>query len=395
MLAGLRYPAGRWRAAIGRLSAVARVVNHESSTTACAAVRQACVALLDCPNARSEQSTLIAGAGCGRAGRSLGRPSIRASRSAKVRGEHMFGVNTDRREQAAVLALVSRARGDWYLVAQLLEAAGSALRPARGEWTGFEPPELLSAFTREAVGEDELDGYERQIAELADAGVTLVTVLEDDYPTNLRLVYNRPPFLFVRGELRRDDDRSIAVVGTRQAHDDGLQQASRLARELAGHGVTVLSGLALGIDAAAHAAALDVGGRTVAVMGTGIQRIYPRDNDDLAGRIVGAGGALISQFWPDAPPTKYSFPMRNVVMSGMAVGTVVVEAGKTSGAKMQARLALEHGKRLFLVESLVMQEEWARKYAERPGATVVQSVDDVLAALESTLLQPTGQLTLT
>jgi DNA processing protein len=130
---------------------------------------------------------------------------------------------------------------------------------------------------------------------------TKVDVLDEDYPINLRLVYNRPPFLFVRGDLRSDDDRAVAVVGTRQASDHGREQAARLAGDLAGHGVTVLSGLALGIDAAAHAATLDVGGRTVAVMGTGIQRVYPRENRDLAARIVDAGGALVAQFWPDAP----------------------------------------------------------------------------------------------
>ena len=115
---------------------------------------------------------------------------------------------------------------------------------------------------------------------------TKVDVLDEDYPINLRLVYNRPPFLFVRGDLRSDDDRAVAVVGTRQASDHGREQAARLAGDLAGHGVTVLSGLALGIDAAAQADTLDVGGRTVAVMGTGIQRVYPRENRDLAARIL-------------------------------------------------------------------------------------------------------------
>jgi len=299
----------------------------------------------------------------------------------------------DRREQAAVLALVSRAHGEWHKVAQLLEATGSALRAARHDWSGFEPPELLSAVDRHEIDDAELDRFEAQIATLASEGVSTVTVLDSDYPTNLRLVYNRPPILFVRGHLHSEDERAIAVVGTRQASSDGIDQAARLARELSGHGVTVLSGLALGIDAAAHTATLDAEGRTVAVMGTGIERVYPAENRELAARIVASGGALVSQFWPDAPPTRWSFPMRNVVMSGMAVGTVVIEASKTSGAKMQARLALEHGKRLFLVESLVMQEPWARDYASRPGTTVVQSVDDVLAALRSEL-QPVEQLTL-
>jgi DNA processing protein len=306
----------------------------------------------------------------------------------------MFDANGKVREQAALLALVSQARGEWYLVAQLLEATGSALRVARRDWTGFESSELLGALRGDEVDEATLDRYVEQIGDLESVGVSLVTVLDDDYPTNLRLIYNRPPFLFVRGDLRREDDRALAVVGTRNASEDGRDQAARLARDLVEHSVTVLSGLALGIDTAAHEATIEAGGRTVAVMGTGIQRVYPAQNRDLAARIVDAGGALVSQFWPDAPPTRYSFPMRNVVMSGMGVGTVVVEASSTSGAKMQARLALDHGKRLFLVESLVMHEKWARDYAQRPGATVVKSVDDVLAALESEMRAGVSQLTL-
>lgn len=126
-------------------------------------------------------------------------------------------------------------------------------------------------------------------------------------------------------------------------------------------------------------------------MGTGIDRIYPTEHEQLADRILQAG-ALVSQFWPDAPPTKFSFPMRNVVMSGMAMGTVVIEAWATSGARMQARLALEQGKRLFLIESLVMQEEWAKRYAERAGTTVVDSVEDILDTLVA-MARPVEQLT--
>ncbi len=306
----------------------------------------------------------------------------------------MFANEERVREQAAVLALVAQARGEWYLAAQLVEVNGSALRVARRDWTGLEPPELLEAVSGEEIDNLALDRFVEQILELRSDGVSLVTVLDDEYPTNLRLVYNRPPFLFTRGELRPEDDRALAVVGTRSASADGREQAARLARDLVYHGVTVLSGLALGVDTAAHDATLAAGGRAVAVMGTGIQHVYPAQNRELAARIVDAGGALVSQFWPDAPPTRYSFPMRNVVMSGMAVGTVVVEASSTSGAKMQARLALDHGKRLFLVESLVMHERWARDYAERPGATVVKSVDDVLVALESELRSGVSQLTL-
>jgi DNA processing protein len=306
------------------------------------------------------------------------------------------GADSALNERAAVLALVHRAHADWHVVAQLLDVTGSATRALRQEWTGFEPQELVDAVVgTESSGNADADvaRYADMISALAAEDVALLTVLDDAYPTNLRLIYNRPPFLFVRGELRPEDQRAIAVVGTRKASPEGIEQAERLARDLVGAGVTVLSGLALGIDGAAHGAALAAGGRTLAVLGTGIRRLYPGDHEHLAQEIVASGGALVSQFWPEAPPTRWSFPLRNITMSGMAIGTVVVEASDTSGARNQARRALEHGKRLFLVDSLVMHEPWAKRYAERPNATVVQSVDDVLAALEAEL-RPVSQLTL-
>lgn len=298
-----------------------------------------------------------------------------------------------RSEQAAVLALVEKTKGEWHRTADVIESARSALRIVEGDWTGFEPADVTSSALVGGVTEDVLAGYTAMIDDYERRGVRLLTILDEDYPRNLRLVYNRPPFVWVRGGLLPTDDRAIAIVGTRAASPDGLEQARSLAEQLAQRNVTVLSGLALGVDGAAHEGALAAGGRTVAVIGTGINRIYPAQHAELAERIVGSGGALVSQFWPDAPPTRWSFPMRNAVMSGMGVGTVVIEASKTSGAKMQARLALEHGKRLFLVNTLVMREEWAQKYATHPGATVVESVDDVVEVLAA-LAQPVEQLVL-
>jgi DNA processing protein len=298
-----------------------------------------------------------------------------------------------RSEQAAVLALVKKTKGDWHGTADVIETARSALRIVEGHWTGFEPDDVTASSLVGSVAPGELVEYEAMIEEYERRGIRLLTVLDDDYPKNLRLVYNRPPFMWVRGSLLPTDDRSIAVVGTRTASPEGLAQARSLAEQLAIRNVTVLSGLALGVDGAAHEGALAAGGRTVAVLGTGINTIYPAQHADLAERIVESGGALVSQFWPDAPPTRWSFPMRNVVMSGLGVGTIVIEASKTSGAKMQARLALEHGKRLFLVNTLVLREEWAQKYAKRPGVTVVDSVDDVVDVLAA-LAQPVEQLVL-
>jgi DNA processing protein len=273
----------------------------------------------------------------------------------------------------------------------LIEQADSAVNLLERRWNGFEPFERESAERLVArVTDQDLERSGALLRELASRGIEVVTVLDPGYPANLRYVYNRPPVLFIRGAVLGQDDRAFAVVGTRSPSAAGLEQVRELGVGLARHGVTVVSGLARGIDSAAHAAALEAGGRTLAVMGTGINRIYPSENAALAERIS-KSGALVSQFWPDAPPTKYSFPMRNVVMSGMAIGTVVVEASSNSGARMQARIALEHGKRLFLVESLVMKQGWARAYASRPGTVVIKSVDDLIRAVR-TVVRPAKQL---
>ncbi len=288
-------------------------------------------------------------------------------------------------EQAAILALTEAAPGPWHSISELLETAGSARAIIAGEHEAYDVGEsalatVLAKRTTPEMVERWAGVIEQTLRDVP--GSRLVTVLDDDYPTNLRRVYNRPPFLFMRGELTEEDTRSVAVVGTRQASPEGRTLARDMASALVERGVTVISGMAAGIDTEAHTAALDAGGRTIAVMGTGIDGVYPKSNVALSERIA-ASGALLSQFWPGSPPRGSNFPLRNVVTSGMAIGTVVVEASSTSGAKMQARLALEHGKKLFLVRSLVMHEEWARSYASRRGAVVVDGVDDVVSVLEA------------
>lgn len=297
----------------------------------------------------------------------------------------------NRREQAAVLALVSKTEGKWYRVGALVEEVGSALRVVNGGVSEVQSMDLRDVDDlATSVSDDDVARFAQQIEDLGRKGVGLLTVLEDDYPSNLREVYNKPPFIWVRGELVPADRRSVSVVGTRRASPEGKKLARRLASELASQGVTVLSGLALGIDTEAHEGALDARGRTIAVLGHGIDRpVYPKENEGLARRIVeGGSGAVLSQFWPDAPPTRYSFPMRNAITSAMGVGTVVIEAHGRSGAKNQATQCLDHGKLLFLVERLVLHEDWAKRYAERPGARVVRDVDDVLSGLTAVLEAP-------
>jgi len=237
---------------------------------------------------------------------------------------------------------------------------------------------ILRKGLRHLPGPADRVSAELDVADGVGAG--LVTILDRGYAANLRLIPNLPPFLFYRGELSDDDVRSVAVVGTRNASEAGIRRAVTMSRLLAAQDVTMVSGLARGIDTAAHRAALDADGRTIAVLGTGIARCYPAENRDLA-EAVTASGAVVSQFWPSSPPSRYAFPRRNVVMSGISQGTVVIEASSTSGAKMQARLALAHGKRVFLIRSLVTSQPWARSYVDTRGAIEVSDVEDVIARL--------------
>jgi DNA processing protein len=156
-----------------------------------------------------------------------------------------------------------------------------------------------------------------------------------------------------------------------------MTAAAEIARTLVRAGYTVASGLATGIDTAAHTAALEAGGRTIAVIGTGLQRVYPPENAALQKRIA-SECAVISQFWPEATPSRRSFPMRNAVMSGISLSTVIVEASETSGARVQARLGLAHGRPVFLLGSLVTTQAWAREFAHRAGVQVVETPADLI-----------------
>ncbi|WP_078661409.1 DNA-processing protein DprA [Streptomyces sp. NRRL B-24484] len=276
---------------------------------------------------------------------------------------------------------------DWSLLARTCQTPGGIETVLSGQFSELSAasrkslPVLLAALPGLAEARNRVDA-ELEAAE--NCGARLVTVLDPAYPANLRLVHNLPPFLFYLGELSERDGRSVAVVGTRGASDNGLRRAARMTRGLVEADVVVYSGLAKGIDTAAHAAALSAGGRTVAVMGTGIAaKIYPAQNKDLAAAIVHQGGALLSQFWPTLPPATYTFPRRNVVTSGCTMGSVVIEASSTSGAKMQARLAAEHGKLVFLLRSLADQEPWAKKMLADGRAIEVAELEDVLGRLGS------------
>jgi DNA processing protein len=289
------------------------------------------------------------------------------------------------REQAALLALLRDLKSGWSDVADAVEDAGAATPVLRQRLA--DAADLFVDV--DAMHDELLERAAGAIASWAADGMTLVTLLDPSYPEQLRTIHQRPPFLLYRGRLAPEDAGGVAVVGTRHPSEEGARRASDIAGRLAARGVTVVSGLAEGIDTAAHVGALEAGGRTVAVIGTGLRRAFPPQNATLQERLA-REHLVLSQFWPDSPPTRHSFPMRNAVMSGYAAATVVVEAAARSGARMQARLALEHGRPVFLLDTL-LEHDWAREYARRPGTTVVSDADEVLSALDD-VLAPVSEL---
>jgi len=225
-------------------------------------------------------------------------------------------------------------------------------------------------------------------ARVAAADVRVLVWGDPDYPAPLQQVGSAPPVIYVRGTLEVEDARAVAVVGSRRATAYGEAVAGDLARELAQRGLTIVSGLARGIDAAAHRGALDAGGRTLAVLGSGLDQIYPPEHRGLA-EAVGRTGALLSEFPLGTPPLRLHFPQRNRIISGLSLGVVVVEAGLGSGALITADHALEQGREVFAVPGRVHA-----RYSEgcnrliKAGAKLVESWEDVVSELVPALKPP-------
>lgn len=221
-----------------------------------------------------------------------------------------------------------------------------------------------------------------EMAKVEQVGAWLLTLNDDRYPPLLAKLPEAPPVLYVRGTLSSADDRALCIVGTRKATTYGRDAAYHLAKQLAACGVTVISGLAHGIDTAAHRGALDAGGRTLAVLGCGIDKIYPSDNHKLAYEITHQG-ALISEFPIGMPPEARNFPRRNRVMSGLSLGVLVVEAPEKSGALITATVAGEQGRDVFAVPSNIFNPMGGgTNRLIQDGAKLVINVDDILDELK-------------
>lgn len=228
---------------------------------------------------------------------------------------------------------------------------------------------------------------------IARAGASLVTLEDEAYPALLRQLSDRPLLLYVRGQFQAEDDKCLAVVGTRKASKYGWDVANQLAAEIADQGITIVSGMAQGIDAAAHRGALTAGGRTIAVIGTGIDKIYPRENADLAEEIV-ANGAIVSEMPLGAMPLAKNFPQRNRLISGMSLGVLVVEAPAKSGALNTVSHALDQGREVFAVpHNIFSLSGRGCNQLIQEGAKLVADVDDILDELNLSHIKAQTRIT--
>jgi DNA processing protein len=261
---------------------------------------------------------------------------------------------------------------------QVFDAPFAMIKAVPG--IGGKTAHKIKAFSDWENVEKEIENAERH-------GVRIVTLQDPLYPPRLACIYDNPAYLYVKGTLR-DDDINIAFVGSRIATAHGLFTTERLCRELALRGATIVSGMARGIDSAAHRGALAGRGRTIAVLGCGLDIVYPAENEKLSNDIA-ANGAVISEFSFGVPPNAPNFPARNRIISGLSLGVVVVEAGERSGSLITARIALEQGREVFAVPgSIDISGSRGTNKLIKQGAKLTENIDDILEEI----LPQTGRM---
>jgi DNA processing protein len=267
---------------------------------------------------------------------------------------------------------------------KLLERFGSAeavFNATRGELESLRlRPEAIESIRARALFEK----AEEEIEQVRELGADLLLLDDGVYPGLLREIFDPPITLYLKGAWGECFDKPcVAIVGSRRCSTYGQNAASMLARDLAQRGVTIISGLARGIDAAAHRGALEAGGRTVAVMGTGLDQVYPRDHRKLAEEILAAGGALVSEFPLGTPPAPQNFPYRNRVISGLSLGVLVVEAAENSGSLITARMAMEQNREVWAVPgNITSRNSFGTNYLIKgAGAKLIQQWQDIVSEL--------------
>jgi DNA processing protein len=269
---------------------------------------------------------------------------------------------------------------------RLLDRFGDAESAWRATPAGLVEAGLSTKLIERLVAIREKVDLDRIWGQIQAKGIQILTWLDEAYPQRLKEIEQPPPVLYLRGELSTEDGWAVAIVGSRRVTPYGRQVTEEIASFLAANGVTVVSGLARGVDALAHKAALKAGGRTLAVLGSGVDRIYPPENRALAEQIL-EQGAMLSDYAPGTPPEASNFPPRNRIISGLSMGVVVVEAGETSGALITAEFAADQGREVFAVPGNILapQSKGTNKLIQQ-GALPLLSADDIMQTLNLTRL---------
>lgn len=270
---------------------------------------------------------------------------------------------------------------------ELLTRFGSPEAVLRANGEALKEAGVHTEVARAIISFDQWRTIETELRKISQTGVRLITRLDAEYPENLTHLHDPPPFLYVRGSLLPEDRLAIAIVGSRFASAYGRGVARDLARGLTEKGVTVVSGLARGVDVEAHRATLEAKGRTIAVLGSGVDVIYPSEHRSLAADIP-SHGAVISEFALGSKPDAVHFPYRNRVISGLTLGTVVVEAAENSGSLITARCALEQNREVFAVPGVITSVRSRGPHRLiKDGAKLVENVEDILQEIAPGLMR--------
>jgi DNA processing protein len=314
----------------------------------------------------------------------------------------MIDASTALTEDRSLPAPVEKDRARWIALSRVKGLGGVSFKKLAARFA--DPTDAFAASARDleqiqGLDKDVVSGLlnfsqwgeiDEEFRRIEEAGATILPFTDRSYPARLRMIADPPPFLYVKGEFRPDDDKAVAVVGSRSASEYGCRIARDLSRGLSSLGFTVVSGMARGIDGTAHEAALEAGGRTIAVLGSGVDRAYPPEHGELCRRIS-ENGAVVSEQPIGAKPMAFNFPARNRVISGLSLGVVVVEATEKSGSLITASLALEQGREVFAVpgEAGASRSRGTHRLI-RQGAKLVENVRDIVEEIAPQLATGAG-----
>jgi DNA processing protein len=261
---------------------------------------------------------------------------------------------------------------------KLIEHYGEVERAFEASLTELEATGMRALSAQAIATGKSMTLAQEECNKVIEAGARIISFGDDEYPPRLKEIYDPPPILFVKGDARALAQPGLAMVGTRHPTSYGSGMAERLAADLAARGLVIISGLARGVDTASHRGAVMAKGKSVAVLGTGIDVMYPKENTRLTQQMLALGGALITEFPVGTAPTPQNFPIRNRIISGMSVGVLVVEAAEYSGTRITSRLALEQNREVFAVPGNVTNKEsWGPNTLIKQGAKLVATWEDV------------------